>query len=309
MKDTATILDEKAKTLAKEYLRTEAELLLVLMDMKRKRVFAELNYSGIFDYCERALQLSRAQAFYFKTVADKSEEVPEIRSAVIQGELTLSQARRIAPVVTKENHEEWIEKAKVLPQRELEREVTAVNPKAHVQEKLRPVAKELSELRVPVDCETEENLEMLREILSQKRGKAATLADVIAWAAETTREKFDPVRKAKRSQRISSNVENSQPEGKTDQPTGYSGPSKHPTGQAERQPIPAAVKHPVVLRDGMQCTHVSSDGRRCEQKRWLQLHHQVAVKNGGLNTAQNLQTLCQAHHQFVHSREGVALGT
>jgi hypothetical protein len=233
MKDTATILDTQAKNLAKEYLRTEAELLLVLMDMKRKRVFAELNYSGIFDYCERALKLSRAQAFYFKTVADKSEEVPEIKSALIQGELTLSQARRIAPVVTKENHEQWIEKAKVLPQKELEREVTAVNPKAHVQEKIRPVAKELSELKVPVDRETEENLEMLREILSQKRGKAATLAEVIAWAAETTREKFDPVRKAQRSQRISSeNAENSKPEGQTDHPKEHSVPPEHQTIQA-----------------------------------------------------------------------------
>jgi hypothetical protein len=36
MKDMASILDEKAKTLAKEYLRTEAALLLVLMDMKKK---------------------------------------------------------------------------------------------------------------------------------------------------------------------------------------------------------------------------------------------------------------------------------
>jgi hypothetical protein len=310
MKDTATILDEKAKTLAKEYLRTEAELLLVLMDMKRKRAFAELNYAGIFDYCERALKLSRAQAFYFKTVADKSEEVPEIKSAVIQGELTLSQARRIAPVVTKENHEEWIEKAKVLPQKELEREVTAINPKAHVQEKIRPVAKELSELKVPVDRETEENLEMLREILSQKRGKAATLAEVVAWAAETTREKFDPVMKAKRSRRISSgNAGNSKVEGQTDLPKDHSVPPEHQTVQAGRQAIPASVKHPVALRDGMQCAHVSSDGRRCEQKRWLQLHHQVAVKNGGLNTIQNLQTLCQAHHQFVHSRVGVALAT
>jgi 5-methylcytosine-specific restriction endonuclease McrA len=151
---------------------------------------------------------------------------------------------------------------------------------------------------------------LLREILSQKRGKAATLAEVIAWAAETTREKFDPVRKAKRSRRVSSgNAGNSKTECQTDQRTDHSGAPERHRVQAGRQPVPAAVKRPVILRDGMQCAHVSSDGRRCEQKRWLQIHHQVAVKNGGLNTIQNLQTLCQRHHQFVHSREGVALGT
>lgn len=284
MKDTATILDEKAKGLARDYLRTEGELLSVLTEMRRKRVFAELNFSGIFDYCERALKLSRAQAFYFKSVAEKSEEVPEIKAAVVQGDLTLSQARRIVPVVTRENHEQWIERAKSLPQRELEREVTAVNPRAHVHEKLRPVAKEISELKVPVDPKTEENLTALKEILSQKIGKPATLAQVVAWAAETTREKFDPIQRAKRSRKISS------------------GNAAMP--RPGRQPVRASVKHPIVLRDGMQCTYVSKDGRRCDQKRWLQLHHKVEVMNGGLNSVENLHTLCRAHHQLVHSSGG-----
>jgi len=285
MKDTANILDERAKGLARDYLRTEGQLLSILTEMRRKRVFAELNYSGIFDYCSLALKLSRAQAFYFKSVAEKSEEVPEIKAAVIQGELTLSQARRIVAVVTKQNHEQWIEKARSLPQKELEREVTAVNPKAHVQEKIRPVAKELSELKVPVDTKTEENLAALKEILSQKLKKPATLAQVIAWAAEVTRTKFDPMKKAERSLAISSRKLALTPK-----------PGRHP--------IPAAVEHSVVRRDEMRCTHVSADGRRCEQKRWLQLHHVIEVSNGGLNTVDNLRVLCSAHHDLVHSKPG-----
>jgi len=218
--------DEKAKGLAADYLRTEGLLLMVLIEMRRRKLFAVLNYSGIFDYCERRLNLSRAQAYYFKTVAEKSEEVPEIKQAVVQGELTLSQARRIVPVVTKENHKEWLAKAKSLPQKELEREVTAVNPKAHVQEKLRPVAKELSELKVPVDPKTEENLAALKEILSQKLGKAATLTQVVAWAAEVTRTKFDPVKRAERSRKSSSRKSDAAP-------------------KPGRQPVRASIKHPV----------------------------------------------------------------
>ena len=286
MNNLAFEFDQKAMGLVKDYLHTEGLLLTELMEMRRLKLFAVLNYSGIFDYCERRLNLSRAQAYYFKTVAEKSEQVPEIKQAVVQGELTLSEARRIVPVVTKENHKEWIEKAKSLPQKELEREVTAVNPKAHIREKIRPVAKELSELRVPVDPKTEENLVALKEILSQKHGKPATLAEVVAWAAEVTRTKFDPVKRAERSRAVSSRK------------------SEVPTKQPGRQPVRAAVKHPVVLRDTMQCTHVSSDGRRCEQKRWLQLHHVVEVRKGGLNTVDNLQVLCRAHHDLVHSKSG-----
>lgn len=279
MNNKAIHFDQKAKTLAKDYLHTEGQLLLVLMDMKKEKVFASLNYSGIFEYCEKALKLSRAQAYYFKSVAEKAVDIPEIKDAVVQGELTLSQARRIAPVLTQENKEAWFEKAKLLPQKELEKEVTAVNPKAHPREKIKPVAKELSELKVTIDTKTEENLKVLKDILSQKKGKSVSLAEVIAWATEVTREKHDPIKKAERARPISLRKSPAQP---------------------GRKPVPVSLKHEVVKRDGTQCTFVSPDGRRCGQTRWLQHHHVQEVQNGGLNTLENLRTLCSAHHRFIH---------
>ena len=102
-------LNEKAKTLAKEYLRCEGNLLSVLMEMKKRNAFAGLNSSGIFDYCHRILSLSRAQSYYFKSVAEASVKVPQLKKAVTQGDLTLSQARRITPVITTENQNHWIQ--------------------------------------------------------------------------------------------------------------------------------------------------------------------------------------------------------
>lgn len=192
-------LDNRARELGRNYLRTEGELLLVLMEMRRKRVFAELNFSGIFEYCEKVLQFSRAQCFYFKSVAEKSEEVPEIIEAIIQGELTLSQARRIVPVVSKDNSKHWIDQARNLSQVELERKVSESNPHKHVKEKIRPIAIDTSELRVAVDRETERNLRALQDILSQKLRRAATLQETMAWMSKVCREKFDPIEKAKRA--------------------------------------------------------------------------------------------------------------
>jgi len=278
MKDVVLKLDQQARTLAGDYLRIERELLPILIEMRRKRAFAALNYTGIFDYCERGLKFSRANAYYFKTVAEKAEEVPAIRAAIAQGELTLSQARRIVPVVTAENHQQWIQMAKALPQTELERAVTEVNPKAHLREKIRPVAKGLSELRVPVDLETERNLTALKDLLSQKLRRPATLADVVAWMARDCRERLDPEKRAQR--RISS--------------------GKASTPKPGRHAVPAAVTHEVVLKQGWQCAYVGADGRRCEQKRWLHKHHVQEVAGGGLNTPTNLQLLCSAHHRLAH---------
>lgn len=275
-------LHAKAVGLAKNYLYTEGQLLTVLMEMQRRRAFVELNYANIFDYCERALNLSRAQAYYFKTVAEKSVAVPELKEAIDQGELTLSEARRIAPVITPENSTEWIHKAKDFSQVQLEKAVTEVNPRKHLKDRVRPVAKEISELRVSIDPKTEENLGALKDLLSQKLKKAATLSDVIAWIAEMAREKVDPERKARRSKTISS------------------GKTLVRTPKRGRHPIPAAVKNEVLREQGWWCSVVGEDGRRCQQKRWLQFHHVTPVTNGGLNVAENLRLLCSEHHSLAH---------
>jgi hypothetical protein len=251
------------------------------MEMRQKRVFAVLNYSGVYAYCRDALRFSEAQAYYFKSVAEKAEEIPQIQEAVVQGELTLSQARRIVPVVTPENLGSWIEKAQSLSQKDLEREVKAVNPRAHIRESLKPITKELSELRVPVDTETEDALTVLSDILAQKFQRPVSRAEIVAFALKQCRERLDPEKKALRAKVISS--------GK-------------PLPAPGRRPVRISVRHEVVRRHGNQCSFVGSDGRRCSQKRWLALHHKREVAHGGLNTAENLQPLCHAHHALVHQR-------
>ncbi|MEZ4750786.1 MAG: HNH endonuclease signature motif containing protein [Bdellovibrionota bacterium] len=308
--------DLKAVNLANHYLESEAKLLSHLIEMRKKKHFIPLNYTGIFDYCERRLHLSRAQAYYFKTVAEKADEVPEIKQAVLTGELTLSQARRIVPVLTKTNHKQWIKKAKELPQKDLEREVTAVNPQAHVRERIRWVAKELSELKVSLSPEAAANLAALQNILSQKLHKAATMGDVIAWALHVARKKHDPVEKARRStlsaRKTGSNSAVRKMAQSAARPATPPPPNagliavatKKPrfASQGNRTLIPAGVKHAVILRDQMQCTFVAADGKRCQQQRWIHLHHIKEWNRGGLHEIGNLRLLCRAHHALEHSR-------
>ena len=128
-------LHEKALSLAKEYRNTEAALLHVLMQMQSDGLFLTLVFRNLFDYALRALRLSEAQAYYFSQVARKAREVPELKEAIDAGKLTLSKARRIVPVITSENHDEWIQKAANTTQRELERAVSDVNPHATINER------------------------------------------------------------------------------------------------------------------------------------------------------------------------------
>jgi len=267
----------QAVTLAKTYLSTEGQLLLVLIEMRRRRAFNEYADSNIFEYCLNQLGLSRSQAYYFKSVAEKSEEVPALTQAVVQGELSLSQARRIASVVTRENLGDWIEKSHTLTQETLEKAVSEINPKSQIREKIKPVARQLSEMRVGIDDATERRLKHLQDVLSQKRGKAATLADTIAWLAEDAEKRHSPEQKA---QRVSFR-----------KPMKPASPGRHA--------IPAKVKHAVIRRQGFQCAYRNKTSR-CSQRRFLDFHHLTPVSGGGLNLATNLVLLCKEHHHGRH---------
>jgi hypothetical protein len=109
------------------------------------------------------------QAYYFKTVSEAAQKAPKLKSAVTSGELSLSKARRIAPVIKTENQTQWIEDAKTMKQPELERKVAVENPRARTgsQEKLKPIAKDTSKLEITIDDKTRRNLEALKELLSQ----------------------------------------------------------------------------------------------------------------------------------------------
>ena len=192
-------LHTKAKALAKTFKTSEQELLGVLMEMQEKNLFLALKYKHLFDYVERGLELGESQAGYFHRVAQKSRVVPELKVAVTSGEITLSQARRIAPVITQETAPLWIENAKTLKQRDLEREVTKVNPKALKQEKVTPLTPERSKIVVAVGRETEDGLKRAQDLLSQKLGRAASLEETLDAMTKCFLEKNDPVKKAERA--------------------------------------------------------------------------------------------------------------
>lgn len=186
-------LDDKARLLAKRYKQSEAELFSGLVEMDTACLFSRLGFKGIYDYCFSALNLGESQSAYFQKVVRKSREVPALGAAIQEGKITLSQARRIVPSVTKENPHEWIEAARTLPQRELERKVAAANPQLVVRERLRPVAPTRTELRVGISVELEKKLRRLQEVVG------GTLEEVLEKAIGETLERRDPVRKAERA--------------------------------------------------------------------------------------------------------------
>jgi hypothetical protein len=76
---------------------------------------------------------------------------------------------------------------------------------------------------------------------------------------------------------------------------------RHQTG---REPslgsrrVSAAVRRVVWARDGHQCAFVGTDGRRCQERGFLELHHTAPYAAGGDATAETIELRCRAHNLY-----------
>ena len=71
--------------------------------------------------------------------------------------------------------------------------------------------------------------------------------------------------------------------------------------------IPAPVQRCVWERDGAACAFVSGDGHRCNETRFLEMHHEKPFARGGLATVDNISLRCRAHNRLEADRDYGAL--
>jgi len=269
-------LHQQALSFVKTYLSAESDLVAVLQEIDLCRGYRDLGYKSLFEYATSGLGLSEAISYNLITVARKSREIPMLQEKLREGTITLSNAKQIASVLTKETQEHWLAAATTLTTRELEREIAKENPKLAVIERARPVSGDRLELKLGISEELHQELRRAQEIVSTKNKKSASLEETIEALAKLFLEKEDPLEKAKRMKPAR---------------------KEHDPLKCE---LSAAIKHQVKLRDGDRCAHVRNEVR-CKERKWLDIHHIKPVSVGGLTVAENLMTLCRGHHQLIHS--------
>lgn len=76
-------------------------------------------------------------------------------------------------------------------------------------------------------------------------------------------------------------------------------PAKSPGPGRRGGNIPRAVRREIFERDGEMCTFVDEQGRRCEERAFLELDHVTPRALGGTNDAANLRVRCRAHNGFA----------
>ena len=277
-------IHERAITRAQKYLVCEGELLESIIEADQDKLYEKFGLGYLTTYCVKHLGLDETVAGVLVRVARKSQAVPELKLAVIEGDISISNARTIASVITIENQAEWIEKAKTLPKSKLEREVASFAPSKAKPEKARHVGG--GRVQVVLNL-SEEEYEMrcrIKDLVSQNLGRSATDSEVELEMMKIYLFHKDPVSKAERAVRRK---------------------SKERAASQDVSKVPARVTHAVNLRDRRRCRAKHPDGTECAETRWVQHHHIVPKWLGGKDEPENMISLCSAHHRLWHKREGV----
>lgn len=151
-------LHEKALYSAREYLRFEAELIGILQELDRNKTYLHFQMPSLFAYTTKLLHLSQHIALTLIGIARKSIQVPELKAAIEEKKITISNARRIAPILNSENKRGWIEKAATLSQAKLECELAKSFPEKPSPTKIKYKTESSVRLEVDLQAKTLEKI-------------------------------------------------------------------------------------------------------------------------------------------------------
>src|SRR5258708_6905331 len=311
-----------------------AALIVHLAEFDARRLFEGAGYSSLFRYCRKVLHLSEDAVYNRIKTARAARRYPVIVNRLESGALSLTTVRLLAPRLTPENHHELLAAAsgkgkqaveELLARRFPQPDVPArvrkvpsrpVTPELEVSPAgaptpntcptvsdgaplaaapaaasgpetplllpvpaaarpvVRPLAPGRYEIRFTASAEMREKLRVAQDLLGHAipSGDIAQVFDraLTLLVADLSRRKFAATARPRRSR--------GQPD--------------------ESRNVPAKVKRLVAAHDQRRCAFVAPNGRRCDERRFLEFHHVVPYAAGGLPTAENIQLRCRAHNDY-----------
>ena len=265
-------LIEQLKALVARERELNLEILRKLREVEGGKIFAEMGYSSLHEFCVRELGYSEGAAARRVHAMRALQEHPQIEAKLASGELnltTVSELHRTFKKADRENIElpkaQMIEQACGLSSREAEKLIQTTAAERGLGEK-----------------EDEDFAAEIRALLAHYSHAfpGMTKEQLFRFLVKEKLKAINPAR-----------------------PRRHSGAGVTPNPENRRPPT--ALKREIFTRDENQCTYVSPAGRRCGATHFLELDHIVPVAHGGLTTASNLRLRCRTHNQLAARQAGL----
>lgn len=236
-----------------------------LKEIDRRKLYSDLGYTSLFEYCLRELKYSEASAVRRIRAARSLGELPEIVKKIENGKLNLSNLNqalvffKYQEIDDKKEKLEILEKLENLSKAECSKELMKMSggnlpPPSNTTKR---VSNDYIRLNLSLEEETAERFNELQTIFGHQKS-ISSLFDFMIRAARTELEK--------------------------------SKFQLHKNSQNPRSPvivnrvISASVKKEVYLRD-QKCT-------KCGSLHHLQYDHQLPFSLGGDSSSRNVRLLC-----------------
>jgi hypothetical protein len=319
-------LVSRTSRLARDARAATIQLLHHLNEIARRKLYLELGFSSLHDYCVRGLDYSSPSACRRIRAARCIREFPDVLPLLERGELDLGTISLIEPVLTDDNHGAVVARVKGRTYRQVKRVVAEygqVQVIAH--ERIEPVRVEVaatgvdealfdrqvgramphgaagtsaswvvSEQKTLVQFLASDALfekyEEVRALLSHSHPDAS-FAEVLDVLVGEFIQRHSPAARQRRRE-----ARKARAAGGKSSTVGADGGSKD-AGAARH--IPAGTRDEVFIRDGGRCTYVAPEGVRCKARHGLQVDHIKPHAAGGGNNASNLRLLCAAHNRLA----------
>jgi len=328
----------RLRSLAARERRETALLVAHLAELGARELHLRAGYSSLFLYCRDALALSEHESYNRIEVARAAQRFPIVLDLLSAGAVNLTTVRLLAPHLTGENHRSVLEAARGRRKSEVEEIVARLAPMPEPPPFVRrlppsrtavlqspsapapadipatptagaagadaagmgiaavarstaatrwatpvprpstgqvtPLAPDRYRLQLTIAGSTLEKLRLAKDMLrhSIPTGDEAKILEraLDALLAELARSKF----------------------------AATPNPGAPRAGGGETRHVPADVKRTVWLRDLGRCAFVAHDGRRCNERAFVEFHHVRPYAVGGQPTAENIQLRCRRHNGY-----------
>jgi len=294
--------------------KTEKEATLALLDylveVDTRRVYASVNEcSSLFDYLVKVLGFSHPAASERVNAVRLMRAVPPVKEHLESGKLTLTSAAQIQRFVnaeqkvhpkgkdvSSEEKQKVVEACLGKSKREVEKtlfEKQSEPARVLVQEKIRMVTPERSEIKFTVEEATLEKLQQLKNLIGTQ--SLEHIFDQALDALLLTEKKKRGV--------IQKTVEIYAAQGR---PADSVALKTRTDAQLNSRFVSIELKRFVFARSKGQCEFVDARTKnRCHCRFRLQIDHELPLALGGKTEASNLRHLCSAHNLLMATQAGL----
>jgi hypothetical protein len=307
---------------ARQERASTAELVAHLAEFDARRLHLAAGCPSLFAYCCQVLRLSEHATYNRIEAARAARRFPMIVSHLVDGSLNLATVRMLAPHLTPENHRQLLAEASGRGKRDVEELLARLDPRPDGPTVVRrlptPPAHALVEKNLPGDETQPANgsssgspsaaVSNVTLVALRSRQPVVVLApgryEIRFTASAATREKLraaqDLLRHAVPDGDTAEVIDRALSvliEHLTKQKCGAGRPRSARDVAPGSRYISAVVRRSVWMRDGARCAFVSTDGRRCAARTFLEFHHIQPYASGGAGTVDNIALRCRAHNQ------------